>query len=125
MTVQRGICTVDIVIFGQIWHKVVGDEVEQLVAFDYKVIIAYPLVRVGDIVAIIKADKYHRCSFAVFHYLSQFRTVAETPYSVCQEEHRIGLVLVVIGWECHMNNKWSTKFFIVKIYLVNGILYCV
>ena len=123
MTVQRGISEVDVVILAEIRHQVVGDKIQQLTAIDDKILIAHFLVGVCEIVVVIKADKYHRCSFAVLHAFSQFGTVAEAPYTVCQEEYWIGLVLVVIRRERNVYSKTFAHFFVVDVYFVNGILY--
>ena len=124
MTVQSRITAVDIIILAQIRHKVVSDKIQEQFTVDHEILIAHFLVGVGDIVAVIKADKYHRCSLAVLHAFSQLGTVTEAPYTVCQEENGIGPVLVVIGRERYVYSEFLAHFFVVNAYLVNGILYC-
>ncbi len=105
MTVQRGISAVDVVILAEIRHQVVGDKIQQLTAIDDKILIAHFLVRVSDIVAVIKANKDNGCSLFVFHTFSKRGTVAEAPYTVRQEENGIGFLLVVVRWERYMDGE--------------------
>ena len=123
MTVEDGCITVYLILLTDQGHEVIGDEIIQEIRFQDEELAAHEFVAAAVFIIKAQSDDDRGSCPALLHLIPQFRTAAEAPYSIRQEQDRISLIRIIIRGQDDMAQKIKAGLIVKEFDLLNAVLY--